>query len=100
MQRGTIRKRHGAWHLRYYVTELVNGSPVRRQVTKRLASVSDEFRTARDCWPEAAKILDPLNRGAGVPAGRMSQSQIFQIPTFCRTYSKNGNGQPTSFTKM
>jgi integrase len=73
MQRGNIRKRHGSWQLRYYVNEIgPEGTPVRRQITKTLARVSDEYRTARDCWPLADPYLAPENRGAATPEGSLT----------------------------
>lgn len=76
MQRGNIRKRHGAWHLRYYRTELVDGRPVRRRYTKKLARVSPEYNTARDCWPLADAILAPLNLGAGQPEAGLTVTEF------------------------
>jgi integrase len=64
MQRGSLRKKHGAWHLRFYVEEIVDGQPIRRQVTKRLAPISDAYRSKNDVWPLADAILARLGGGA------------------------------------
>lgn len=69
MQRGYIFKSHGAWFLRYYVDEIVDGKSQRRQTCQRLAHVSDAYRTKKDVWPEAEKILAPLNRGEQPESG-------------------------------
>lgn len=71
-QEGNIRTRHGAFHLRYYVTEMVGGQPVRRQVTKRLGSVKD-YKDVNDkaLREKADDILRPLNSKESVPQGRM-----------------------------
>jgi integrase len=54
MQRGSLRKKHGAWHVRYRVTEVgPDGQPRRRLVTKRLAPINEEFRSPSDVWPLA-----------------------------------------------
>jgi hypothetical protein len=37
-QRGHISEAFGAFHVRYYVTELVDGKPVRKQKSERLCA--------------------------------------------------------------
>jgi integrase len=69
MQRGSLRKQNGAWHLRYRVTEVKDGKPVSRQIDKVLARVSDDYRSRSDVWPLADKILATVNRGAGANGG-------------------------------
>lgn len=77
MQRGNIRKRHGSWQLRYYVNEIgPEGTPVRRQITKTLARVSDQYRSARDCWPLADPYLAPENRGAATHEGSLTVAEF------------------------
>lgn len=71
-QRGQIFKSHGAWFVRYYNEEIVDGQRVRRRVTKRLAAVSSEFSRARDCWTLAAEHTDPVNRGRATPEGSLT----------------------------
>jgi len=76
MQRGQIFKRNGAWHLRFYRLEIVDGQQVRKRVCERLAGVSDEYRTARDLWPLADAKLAPINRGAGQPESGLTLSEF------------------------
>jgi integrase len=64
MQTGSIRKRHGAWHLRFYVEEIgTDGHPRRRQITKRLAPINDEFRAQKDLDDLVTAELAKVNRG-------------------------------------
>src|SRR5580693_8866908 len=64
MQTGSIRKRHGAWHLRFYVEEIgPDGQPRRRQITKKLAKVCDEFRSKKDLDSLVMAELARVNRG-------------------------------------
>src|SRR6266850_2635447 len=76
MQSGQLFKRNGAWHLRFYSEEFVNGKPVRKRISKRLAPINDTFRSQKDVWPLAEEILAPLNRGA-LPASAMSFGEFF-----------------------
>src|ERR1039458_3885561 len=78
MQRGSIQKRHGAWHLVYRVDEIIDGQPVRKQVTRRLAAVCDDYRSEKDVRPLADEHLGPLNLGALQPEGSMSVSDFAQ----------------------
>jgi|SRR5215469_4018172 len=84
MQRGTIYKRHGAWFVVYRVTEIVDGQPLRKQRTHRLASVSDEYRTAKDVRLLADDHLRPVNVGAVAAEGSLTVSDFaekFFLPT-------------------
>jgi integrase len=64
MQTGSIRKRHGAWHLRFYVEEIgPDGQPRRRQITKKLAKVCDEYRSKKDLDSLVMAELARVNRG-------------------------------------
>ena len=64
MQQGQIIKRNGAWHIRHYITDIVNGQPVRRRVSKKLARVSDAYTTKDSVAVLGAKILEAINTGA------------------------------------
>jgi integrase len=57
MQSGHIFQTHGAWHLRYRV----NG----KQVSRKLADYSDQYRTLRSLRPLADSILQTVNEGRG-----------------------------------
>ena len=77
MKHGTIRERHGAWQLRYYTTVIgPDGLPKRRQITKTLARVSDDYRTKKDCWPLADEYLVPERRKAATPEGSLTLSEF------------------------
>jgi len=78
MQRGSVFKRHGAWHVVYRITEVVSGQPVRKQVTKRLAAVGDECRTVSDARLLAQDHLRPMNLGSITPEGSMTVSDFAQ----------------------
>lgn len=78
VQRGSIFKRHGAWHLVYRVTEIVDGQPIRKQVTRRLVGVSDDYRSVRDVRPLADEHLRPLNLSAVSPEGSLTVSDFAQ----------------------
>lgn len=64
MQRGSIYKKNGAWHLRYRVNEIgPDGQPQRREITKRLASVDDDHRSKSDVRDIAEDLLAKEHRG-------------------------------------
>lgn len=67
MQRGRIYKVGSCWLLRYREKVLVNGKPVVRQVAKKLATYSDEYRTEKSVRPLAEAILAPINAGTARP---------------------------------
>ncbi len=74
---GSIRKRHGSWQLRYYVTELDGkGEPKRRQITKVLARVCDEYRTESSVQSLADDILVPLRRNVGAAEGSLTVAEF------------------------
>ncbi len=78
MQRGSIQKRHGAWHVVYRVDEIIDGQPVRKQVTRRLAAVCDDYRSEKDVRPLADEHLRPMNLGALTPEGSLTVSDFAQ----------------------
>jgi len=78
MQRGQIFKRDGAWHLRYYRDELIDGKLVRRRVSQRLARIDDAHRSKGDVWPLAEEILSPLNRGTHQPEAAIIFSEFVE----------------------
>ena len=64
MQRGSIFKRHGSWHLRYRIDEIgPDGLPRRREITKRLAAVDDDHRSKSDVREDADILLAQANNG-------------------------------------
>ena len=72
MQRGTIRQHHGSWTLFYYDHVLVDGKRVRKYISKKLASVGDDYPTKRSVLLLAEKILAPLNAGTQVAESTMT----------------------------
>jgi integrase len=54
----------------------VKGKPKRRQITKTLARVSDDYRTEKDCWPLADEYLVPERRKATTPEGSLTLSEF------------------------
>jgi integrase len=84
VQRGTIYKRHGAWYLIYRTTEIVDGQPVRKQVTHRLTAVSPEYRTPKDVRLLADDHLRPLNVGTVAAEGSLTVADFaskYFLPT-------------------
>src|ERR1051326_1872961 len=68
-QRGHVFEQHGAFHVRYYTTELINGQPQRLQRSERLCSKDNRHHSAK-CKPVqqlAAKVMERVNSGAGTP---------------------------------
>ena len=84
MQRGTLRKNHGGWYLRYYQDEIgPDGQPRRRQVEKLLARVDDDHRSPNDLDDLVAKELAKVNRG-GTAEGSLTLAQFadtYWLPT-------------------
>jgi integrase len=62
-QRGHISEAFGAFHVRYYVTELVDGKPVRKQKSERLCANDArhklECNKRGKCSPDPAKEKKP-----------------------------------------
>jgi integrase len=77
MQRGYIFKSNGAWFLRYYAKELVNGATVNKQRCERLAPINDDYRSKRDLQPLIERILTPLNRGSQ-PEGSLTFADFYE----------------------
>lgn len=78
VQRGQIIKRNGAWHLRHYSTDIVDGKPVRLRPTIKLARVSEAYPTKASVALLAAKILEPINTGAQTPASAMRVAHFIE----------------------
>jgi len=80
MQRGQIYRVGSCWLLRYREKVLVNGKPVMRQVAKKLATYSDEYRTEKSVRPLAEAILAPINAGTARPTSTET------VEAFLQTY--------------
>jgi integrase len=76
MQQGHLFKLHGAWHLQFYRDEIVDGKPVRRRVSKRLAPVQG-YRSRKDLQKLIDRELLPVNAGA-LPEGSLTFGQFFE----------------------
>jgi integrase len=64
MQRGSIRKHHGAWFVRLRTDEIgPDGQPRRREVLKRLAPIDGAHRSKKDVEELAAGELAKVSRG-------------------------------------
>lgn len=74
---GSIRKRHGSWQLRYYTTVIgPDDKPIRKQITRTLARVSDDYRSAKDCLALADEWLVPERRKATTPEGSLTVTEF------------------------
>jgi integrase len=60
-QRGRIHKTGTSWFLTYREPRIENGKRVMRQVVKKLAPVSDKYRTKKSVEHFAEEILGPIN---------------------------------------
>jgi integrase len=66
-QRGHVFEQHGAFHVRYYVTEIVDGKPQRVQRSERLCSKDNKHHSTK-CKPvqqKAAGVMERVNANAG-----------------------------------
>jgi len=77
VQAGNLFKRHGAWFLRFYRDEIVDGKTVRKRACKRLAPVNDDYRSRKDLQDLIDRQLVPVNRGA-LPEGGLTFTQFFE----------------------
>jgi integrase len=76
-QAGQIFKSHGAWFVRFYSNEIVDGVPARRRITKRLAPICDAYRNKKDVQPLADEHTGNLNAGvpeSGLTVGHFAES--------------------------
>ena len=62
-QSGYIWRENGAWYGRWRENVLIEGQVVRKQRSKKLAEVSDRYRTESDVRPLLDEVLGPLNNG-------------------------------------
>jgi len=69
-QRGHVFERHGAFHIRYYDSEIIDGQPRRVQRSERLCS-KDNRHYSIGCKPVqqlAAKFMEKVNAASGAVA--------------------------------
>jgi integrase len=62
-QQGHLFKQAGSWHLRYRDNFIEGGVLVRKQTCRKLADVSDRYRTRKDVQPLVDDILSLVNSG-------------------------------------
>jgi integrase len=60
-QKGFIFKKGGNWFLRYRDDVIEDGRVIRKQCCKKLAPVSDQYRTEKDLRGLVEEILGPIN---------------------------------------
>lgn len=77
MQAGNLFKRHGAWFLRFYRDEIVDGKAVRKRACKLLAPVSDQYRSKKDLQDLIDRHLVPVNQRA-LPESGLTFNQFFE----------------------
>lgn len=66
-QRGHVFEQHRAFHVRYYVTEIVDGQPLRVQRSERLCAKDNKHHSTK-CKPvqqKAAAVMERINALAG-----------------------------------
>jgi len=63
IQKGYIKKSHGAWFGVWYQDELKDGIIKRVQKARKLADCGERYRSKRDVRPLLDEILEPLNSG-------------------------------------
>lgn len=79
MQRGSIFKWSGSWHLKYYDTLYISGSPVRKRITQKLANVDDEHKTVASVRHLADKVLENINNRSLTPESSMFISDFIEF---------------------
>ncbi|MGB6383661.1 MAG: site-specific integrase, partial [Terriglobales bacterium] len=105
-QRGHIFEAFGAFHVRYYVTELVDGKPVRKQKSERLCANDArhklECNKRGKCSPDAVKekkpawcrpvqrladeVMDRVNKLSGTPDPDASEDDLKIVDFWKQTY--------------
>src|SRR5882672_8891370 len=78
MQRGTIFKWSGSWHLKYYDVLYVSGARVKKRVTQKLASVDGEHKTVASVRHIADKLLENINNKSLTPESSMIMSDFIE----------------------
>lgn len=96
-QAGQIFKSHGAWFVRFYSNEIVDGVPARRRITKRLAPICDAYRNKKDVQPLADEHTGNLNRG--VPESGLTVADFtkgYFLP-FIKRQVEKGERSPSTY---
>ncbi len=67
-QKGHVFESHGGFHVRYYVTEIVDGQPKRVQRSERLCAKDNKHHstTCKAVQQKAAEVMQRINSASGV----------------------------------
>jgi len=67
-QKGHVFESHGGFHVRYYVTEIVDGQPKRVQRSERLCTKDNKHHstTCKAVQQKAAEVMQRINSASGV----------------------------------
>jgi integrase len=84
-QRGHIYLQHGSWHVRYYLTEIVAGVPVRKQRSHKLCMKDDRHHSA--ACKLVRQLCESFMRGVNdrVP-GQSGRAQDMPVVSFWERY--------------
>ncbi len=77
-QQGSIYKKNGAWFGKWRQDEVRNGQVVRVQRHRKLAEISDRYRTKKDVEPLLAEIVAPLNSGKAKPESTQTVADYYE----------------------
>lgn len=75
-QNGFLFKKSGGWFLRYRDDVIVDGQVQRKQKCKRLANVSDKYRTEKDLEGLRNDVLGPINSGKVKPESTLTVAEF------------------------
>jgi hypothetical protein len=84
-QQGHIYERFGAFHVRYYTTEIENGQPVRRQRSHMLCR-KDEKHHSRTCKPVRQLCEDFMREINTQVPGRVNDQDLRVVDFWEQTY--------------
>ncbi len=84
-QRGYIYEAFGAFHVRYYVTEIVDGKPKRVQRSKRLCTKDNKYHS-RSCKPVRQKCEDEMRKVNEQAPGRVNKPDTTVADFWEQTY--------------
>src|SRR5579864_8546939 len=78
IQKGYIKKSHGAWFGVWYQDELKDATIKRVQKARKLANYGEGYRCKRDVRPLLEEILEPLNMGTCDVRSTMTLSEFVE----------------------
>lgn len=85
-QRGRIFRKGSSWFLMYRTPIMENGERRMKQVVKKLAPCSDQYRSESSVRPLAEEILGPINAGMARPESTQTVAQFLEhYLTVCDT---------------